>query len=77
MSTHKDGNGMTLTLEIPGMHCGNCERRVKAILESVPGVASAEPSAAARTVVIGLDPASPADELTIRDELAAGGYPPA
>ena len=66
----------TLTLEVPDMHCGNCERRIKVILESVPGVASATPSAEKGTVVVGLDPKTPADEQTIRDELAAGGYPP-
>ena len=76
MSTHQD-KVASLTLEIPGMHCDNCERRVKAILESVPGVASVEPSAPEKKVVVGLDPTSPADERTIRDELAAGGYPAA
>ena len=74
MSTPQD-KVSTLTIDVPGMHCANCERRVKVILESVPGVASVDPSAAERKVVVGLDPAAPADERTIRDGLAAGGYP--
>ncbi len=68
--------GESLTITVPGMHCENCERRVKAILETVPGVASVKPSAAKRSVVVGLDPTEPAEEQTLRDELAAGGYPP-
>ncbi|MFW5826082.1 MAG: heavy-metal-associated domain-containing protein [bacterium] len=64
-----------LTLEVPGMHCGHCEQRVKVILESVPGVASVKPSAEKGNVVVGLDSGSPADEQTIRAELEAGGYP--
>lgn len=67
----------TLTVEVPGMHCGNCERRVQVILESVPGIASVKPTAADRKVVIRLDPDAPASEQTIREELAAGGYPTA
>jgi copper chaperone CopZ len=65
----------SLTLKVPGMHCANCERRVKVILESVPGVVSATPDADAGTVVVGMDANAPASEQTIRDELAAGGYP--
>jgi copper chaperone CopZ len=67
----------TLTLEVPDMHCENCERRVKVILESVPGVASVTPNAKKGNVVVGLDASAPAAEQTIRDELAAGGYPAA
>mgnify|MGYP006303806829 CR=1 FL=1 len=65
----------TLTLDVPDMHCPNCEKRVKVILESVPGVASVKPSAADGNVVVGLDKKSPADEQTLRAELEAGGYP--
>ncbi len=68
--------GETLTIDVPGMHCANCERRVKVILESVPGVSSVKPDAASRSVVVGLDATKPANEQTLRDELAAGGYPP-
>ena len=65
----------SLTLEVPDMHCENCERRVKVILESVPGVASVNASAKRGTVVVGLDANAPAGEQKVRDELAAGGYP--
>lgn len=64
-----------LTLEVPDMHCDHCEQRVKAILESVPGVVSVKPSASRGNVVVGLDARTPADEQTIRAELEAGGYP--
>jgi copper chaperone CopZ len=65
----------SLTFTVPEMHCENCERRVKVVLESVPGVASVTPSAEKGTVVVGLDASAPADEQTIRAELEAGGYP--
>jgi len=65
----------SLTLEVPDMHCENCERRVKVILESITGVASVTPSAKKGNVVVGLEPNAPADEQKIREELAAGGYP--
>ncbi len=68
--------GASVTLQVPGMHCANCERRVKAILESVPGVSTVKPDSARHSVVVGLDAGDPADEQTLRDELAAGGYPP-
>ena len=73
MSTF-DTKATTLTLDVPGMHCANCEKRVSAILESIPGVASVAPSSERGNVVIGLDASSPASEQTVRDELAAGGY---
>ena len=64
-----------LTLRIPDMHCENCERRVRTILEGVPGVASVKPDAGKHTVAIGLKSESPATEEAIRKELEAGGYP--
>ncbi len=43
---------MELTLKIEGMQCGHCSSRVKAALEKVEGVASAEVSHETGTAVI-------------------------
>lgn len=43
---------MEITLKIEGMQCGHCSSRVKAELEKVAGVASAEVSHETGTAVI-------------------------
>lgn len=43
---------MELTLKIEGMQCGHCSSRVKAALEKVEGVSSAEVSHETGTAVI-------------------------
>lgn len=43
---------MEITLKIEGMQCGHCSSRVKAALEKVAGVASAEVSHETGTAVI-------------------------
>lgn len=43
---------MEITIKIEGMQCGHCSSRVKAALEKVAGVASAEVSHEAGTAVI-------------------------
>lgn len=43
---------MEITLKIEGMQCGHCSSRVKAALEKVDGVASAEVSHETGTAVI-------------------------
>lgn len=43
---------MEITLKIEGMQCGHCSSRVKAALEKVEGVASAEVSHETGTAVI-------------------------
>ena len=43
---------MELTLKIEGMQCGHCSSRIKAALEKVEGVASAEVSHETGTAVI-------------------------
>lgn len=43
---------MEITIKIEGMQCGHCSSRVKAALEKVEGVASAEVSHETGTAVI-------------------------
>lgn len=43
---------MEITIKIDGMQCGHCSSRVKAALEKVAGVASAEVSHETGTAVI-------------------------
>ncbi len=43
---------MEITLKIEGMQCGHCSSRVRAALEKVAGVASAEVSHETGTAVI-------------------------
>lgn len=43
---------MEITLKIEGMQCGHCSSRVKAALEKVAGVSSAEVSHETGTAVI-------------------------
>lgn len=43
---------MEITIKIEGMQCGHCSSRVKAALEKVAGVASAEVSHETGTAVI-------------------------
>lgn len=43
---------MEITLKIEGMQCGHCSSRVKAALEKVEGVSSAEVSHETGTAVI-------------------------
>lgn len=43
---------MEITIKIEGMQCGHCSSRVKAALEKVDGVASAEVSHETGTAVI-------------------------
>lgn len=43
---------MEITIKIEGMQCGHCSSRVKAALEKVAGVASAEVSYETGTAVI-------------------------
>ena len=63
-----------LILKVPSMHCGNCERHVKALLDALPGVRESVPSSADGVVTVVLSSREPADEKAIRDALADGGY---
>ena len=65
----------TLTLKVNGMTCGGCVRSVKKVLESVPGVRSAEVSLERAQATVLLDAAgSPAVLAALRAAVEAAGY---
>jgi len=65
----------TLTLKVNGMTCGGCVRSVKKVLESVPGVRSAEVSLERAQATVLLDAAgSPAILAALRAAVEAAGY---
>ena len=65
----------TLTLKVTGMTCGGCVRSVKKVLESVPGVHSAEVSLERAQASIRLDiPASPDMLAALRAAVEEAGY---
>jgi copper chaperone len=66
----------TLTLKVNGMTCGGCVRSVKKVLESVPGVRSAEVSLerAQATVLLDAAAGSPAILAALRAAVEAAGY---
>ncbi len=65
----------TLTLKVNGMTCGGCVRSVKKVLESVPGVRSAEVSLEQAQATVLLDAAgSPAMLAALRSAVEAAGY---
>ena len=71
----KSKPGDTLTFHIPDMHCENCERRVRSLIEALPGVRTANPKSSDGTLTVTLDADSATDEAAIREALAAGSYP--
>ena len=50
--TKKENKTMTKTMKIEGMMCGNCEARVKKVLEALDGVEQAEVSHETGTAVV-------------------------
>lgn len=67
--------GEELTFTIPDMHCDNCERRVRAIVDALPGIADAKANSGSGTLSVVLEAGSTTDEKAIREALAAGNYP--
>lgn len=63
----------TVTLKISGMACGGCAASVKAALEAVKGVLSAEVSLETARAVVAFDPGLVAGE-TLCAAIAAAGY---
>ena len=47
---------VTETIEVRGMHCGGCERRLRAALLALPGVAEAVPEHIGDMVEVTFDP---------------------
>lgn len=68
--------GSKQSFEIPDMHCGHCEMRVKTALEMVGGVGDVKPSHKKGTVTFRVVDESAYDESKARAELEAIGYPP-
>jgi copper chaperone len=65
----------TLTLKVKGMTCGGCVRSVKKVLESVPGVRSAEVSLEPAQATVLLEAAgSPAILAALRAAIEEAGY---
>ena len=60
------------TMKIEGMMCSHCEASVKKALEAVPGVKSAEASAAAGEAHIVMTPET--SEIELNDAIEAAGY---
>ncbi len=63
---------MTRTIRIEGMMCGHCEATVKAALEALPQVTSAEVSHEAGTAVVTLT--APVPEETLKQAVEAEDY---
>jgi len=62
-------------VEVEGMTCAHCERRVTQALLAVPGVSAARASHAERRAFITADPTSATDER-LRAAITAAGYSP-
>ena len=62
----------TTTLTVQGMMCPHCEAHVKAALEAIPGVASAEASHKTGLVTVTLN--APVDESLLRQAVEKAGY---
>lgn len=63
----------TIQLDVQGMHCGGCVKRVTAALQPLPGVSNVDVDLAASRVTIGgAFPLGP-DALVVA--LTAAGYP--
>jgi copper chaperone CopZ len=68
--------GTKKTFDIPDMHCGHCEMRVKTALEMVGGVDDIKPDYKKQQVTFRVVDDSAFDEGKAREELEAVGYPP-
>ena len=63
----------TIQLDVQGMHCGGCVKRVTAALQPVPGVSHVDVDLAASRVSVGGVFAQGPDALVVA--LTAAGYP--
>lgn len=62
----------TFTLDVDGMHCGGCVRRVQGVLEKVPGVTLEGVAVGSATGTFDPDETSAS---ALIDALQAAGYP--
>lgn len=63
---------MKKTIEVHGMSCGHCEKRVQKELEAITGVNSAEVSAANNKAVVTFS--KEVDKLELRKAVEKAGY---
>jgi copper chaperone len=61
----------TLTLTVPGMHCGHCEASVKEEVSAVPGVASVTVDLDSKLVTVS---GEKLDEAALRAAVEEAGY---
>jgi Cu2+-exporting ATPase len=59
----EEEKGMEVILKVKGMMCGHCEARVKAALEAIPGVASAQVSHKKGRAVVALSGEAAVEDL--------------
>ncbi|MBN3725342.1 heavy-metal-associated domain-containing protein, partial [Burkholderia sp. Ac-20379] len=64
-----------VTLDVSGMTCGGCARRVEKALAAVPGVAEAKVDLAASQATVEFAPGTSTDVQALLDAATAAGYP--
>ena len=67
--------GEKKSFEVPDMHCGHCEMRVKTALEMAGGVEEVKPDHKKGIVTFRVVDESAFDESKAREDLEAIGYP--
>lgn len=63
-----------ITLNVEGMHCSSCEKRVRFALEDVEGVASAQVSHEAGTATITCEDGAEPDTQELIDAITDEGF---
>lgn len=61
------------TLQVPGMHCGGCARRIEDALKHVEGVRRVKADFMTHTVDVAFD-SEKVDETTVRSVIEKAGY---
>lgn len=62
----------TIEFQVTGMSCGHCEAAIRTEVGAVPGVASADASAATGRLVV--EASGPLDDAAVIAAVAAAGY---
>jgi copper chaperone CopZ len=61
----------TITYQVPGMHCGHCERAVRDEISTVAGVADVEVDLASKVVAVR---GAELDDAALRAAISEAGY---
>jgi len=64
-----EGEPMSITLEIQGMHCVNCKAKVEKILKEIPGVIEAEADNVNHVATVMMAPGAKFDAALAKDKL--------